>query len=122
LDTLLAGGDHARNSRGLPIKLTGDRELIQRALLRLCVRKGSFAEDPGLGSELYKLAQARAMGAADMERLALSYAQEALLPMPQVSVAAVSFKKGIRGGGMPELAVTLKINGNHYALEVGYGL
>jgi phage gp46-like protein len=119
LDTLLAGGDHARNSRGVPITLTGERELIQRALLRLCVRKGSFAPDPGLGSELYKLAQARALAGGDLERLALSYAQEALLPIPQVSVTSVSLKKG---GGAPELIVTLKINENQYALEVGYDL
>jgi phage gp46-like protein len=119
LDTLLANGDHACNSRGVPIKLTGDRELIQRALLRLCVRKGSFEQDPALGSELYKLAQARIRNGVDMERLALSYAQEALLPMPQVTVTAVSFSKG---GSTPELTVKLRINENQYALEVGYGL
>jgi phage gp46-like protein len=119
LDTLLSGGDHACNSRGVPVKLTGDRELIQRALLRLCVRKGSFAHDPALGSELYKLAQARAFGNPDIERLALSYAQEALLPMPQVSVAGVTLRKG---GGTPELTVTLKINENLYALEAGYDI
>jgi phage gp46-like protein len=81
------------------------------------VRKGSFPADPELGSELYKLAQARA--GADMERLALSYAQEALLPMPEVSVVGVSLKKG---GGAELLTVALKIDENRYALEVGYGL
>jgi phage gp46-like protein len=83
------------------------------------VRKGSFAQDPDLGSELYKLMLTRGFGNGDMERLALSYAQEALLPMPQVTVAAVSQRKG---GGAPELTVTLIINKNQYALEVGYDL
>jgi phage gp46-like protein len=86
------------------------------------VRKGSFAEDPALGSELYKLAQTRTQTGDDLERLALSYAQEALLPMPQVSVEAVCLKKAKTDGGAPELTVTLKINEKTYALEAGYDL
>jgi phage gp46-like protein len=58
--------------------------------LRLCVKKGSFEQDPSLGSELFKLSNLRG---ANIERIALSYAQEALRSMPEVTVTGVSVRR-----------------------------
>lgn len=90
MDTLLVSGDHFTDSRRLPVAVTGERELIQRALLRLSIKKGSFKEDPSLGSELYKL---KGFHGENLERLAQSYAQEALLPMPEISVSSVALER-----------------------------
>lgn len=113
MDTLLVGGDHALDGRGLPVAVTGERELIQRALIRLSVRRGAFAPDPALGSELYKLSGAR----SDLlERLALSYAQEALAPMPQVGVYGVQVER--QGNGTLLVGVGLSLRGQVYPLEM----
>lgn len=92
--------------------VTGDRELIQQALLRLTIKKGSFKEDPSLGSELYKLYELRG---GDHTRIAQSYVQEALLPMPEVEVTSVRLE---RESGSIRLFSNLSIKQNQYQLEV----
>lgn len=109
---MLAGGDHFTDSRRIPVSITGERELIQRALLRLSIKKGSFKEDTSLGSELYKLKDFRG---GDITRLAQSYAQEALLPMPEVSVSSVEAE---RRADVLRLLINLSSNKNIYRLEV----
>lgn len=112
IDTLLSRGDHAVDSRGIPVALTGQRELIQRALLRLTLKKGSFANDPSLGSELYKLCE---IHGGDLSRMAQSYAQEALISMPEVTVSGVELKQQ---NNMLRLYVNLSVSENKYQLEV----
>lgn len=114
MDTLLINGDHATNSRGIPIAVTGEREVIQRALLRLAIKKGSFACDPELGSELYKLRGSRSAG--DLARTAQSYVQEALLPMTDVTVTGVELEQS--GADGLRLSVSLATQDNQYQLEV----
>jgi phage gp46-like protein len=87
MDTLLLQGDHATDARGIPVAVTGAEELLQRALLRLGIRRGSFEYDAGLGSELYRLSRDTS---AATERAAHSYVQEALLPLPEIAVGGVS--------------------------------
>lgn len=106
-------GDHALDGRGLPATLTGDAELIQRALIRLSVRRGSFAQDPQLGSELYRLRGARP---AQLERLALAYAQEALEPMSGVAATAAEVSR--TGRDTLLVAVRVAHRGRSYPLEV----
>lgn len=112
IDTLIVNGDHSVDHRGIPVTLTGERELIQRALFRLTVRKGSFQEDPSFGSELFKLG---GIIGGDLARMAQSYAQEALLPMPEVGVSGVSLE---RRGELLRLHISLSIAQNQYQLEV----
>lgn len=89
-------------------------------MLRLTVKKGSFAYDPQLGSEIYKLAKPLRVTPQNERRLALSYAQEALLPIPGVTAekAEISFS----GPGAMKLSLRLNINQNPYELEVEYDL
>lgn len=84
MDALLYNRDHALDARGFPAAVTGRDALIQRLLIRLGVRRGSFLPDPALGSRLHKLSAAGEEG----DRLALHYAQQALLPEPEARVTA----------------------------------
>lgn len=116
MDTLLVGGDHYRDSRGLPVAVTGDEELIQRALIRLGVRRGAFPADPGLGSELHKLRESPGAPGLSLDRIARSYVQEALAPMTELAVQDVAVTR-------PEadcllVAVTVSVRGTRYPLEV----
>ena len=86
MDTMLQNGDFVRGRGGLPKAIGGTEELIQRALIRLTVRKGAFPLDPGLGSQLYLLRDA---GRAHWEDQALLYAKEALEKMPGTEVLGV---------------------------------
>lgn len=113
MDTLLVGGDHFLDGRGLPVTLSGSAELIQRALLRLSIKRGSFVLDPTLGSELHRL---RGTQTEVMERLALSYAQEALATMPGVSVSRVAIDRS--GRDSINMMVYLTYNEQTYSLEV----
>lgn len=110
---MLIGGDHSTDSRRIPIKITGERELIQRALLRLCIRKGSFAEDPELGSDLHKL---QGVYGENTGRLAQSYVQEALLPMTGLSVSSVRVER--EKPDIMRLYINLIIAAETYRLEV----
>lgn len=81
--------------------------------MRLTIKKGSFKEDLSLGSELYKLG---GFHGANLERLAQSYVQEALLPMPEVNVSSVSLEREIPD--KVRLLVNLTNAKNSYRLEV----
>ena len=78
MDTLLHNGDFLLDSRGLPQTVDGKAELAQRAMIRLICRKGGFAPNPKLGSELYRLKRGPA---AQMNRAAQGYVMDALAPM-----------------------------------------
>lgn len=113
MDTLLTDGEHALDGRGQLCAIDGERELIQRALIRLSVRRGAFTRDPGLGSELHKLPGVRG---DILERLALSYVREALAPMSEAGVQRVTAER--RAHGLLMLTVDLAVRGQVYALEV----
>lgn len=115
MDTLLKNMDHAADENGEPIVITGRRALIQRLLIRLGVRKASFAPNPQLGSELHKLPTT--LTGAQRDRLALHYAQEALLPEGARVEQAVC--RPVKG--KPEalsIALTIRLGEQTFPLEV----
>lgn len=73
MDTLLSGGDFALDALGRPIAIERERELFQKVMLRLVIKKGSFCYDTELGSRLYTL-----KGRPHPEQQALTLAAEAL--------------------------------------------
>jgi hypothetical protein len=87
VDTVIATGTHAVDGRGLPVAVTGVRERLQRALIRLAVPKGRFALDTALGSELHRLAGCPPQ---NRDRTALAYVQEALAPIRELRVLGAS--------------------------------
>lgn len=82
MDTAVSNGDFLCNSKGTPINLAGYEELLQRVLIRLTVKKGSFVYDKSLGSRLYTL---KATDGNIKER-ALALVREALIEIPEVAV------------------------------------
>lgn len=80
MDTMLSGGDFATDELGRPIPIAGERELFQRVMLRLIVKKGSFCYDPEFGSRLYTL-----KGRQHPAHQALTLAAEALRDLPGVT-------------------------------------
>jgi len=112
MDTLLYRGDHATDARGIPIKVTDVDALVQRALLRLGIRRGSFAYDRDLGSELYRLSRDTSSAT---RRAASSYVQEALIPLPELIIDDVGCKIE-----RERMIVTVKLShsGRRYSLEI----
>ena len=112
MDTLLSYGDHATDVRGIPISISGPEELMQRALLRLGIRRGSFEYDRSLGSELYRLSRDTSSAT---RRAAQSYVQEALIPLPELTVGDVDYN--IEGERML-ISVQLSYESRNYLLQV----
>ena len=112
MDTLLSYGDHATDARGIPIPISGAEEITQRALLRLGIRRGSFEYDRSLGSELYRLSRDTSSAT---RRAAQSYVQEALIPLPELTVGDVDCK--IDGERML-VSIELSYGGRGYMLHV----
>lgn len=73
------------NENGIPILIEGVREQLQRAFIRLSVRRGIFCYDPTLGSRFYTLSK----NDSDLNGKALFLAQEALRNIPGVTVLGV---------------------------------
>lgn len=82
MDAALNNGDFYTNDRNHLVTLYDNEELVQRAMIRLCVKKGSFIYDKKLGSNLYTLTE----NTDDIKAKVISYAREALLDMNNVTV------------------------------------
>ena len=117
MDTLLVHGDHYRDSRGLPTVIYDLQELVQRALIRLSLKKGNFILDPALGSELHRLPLAVSLA---NNRAALSFAQEALRPMAGLLTVQSAVCKLLESGHLA-VDLTIAAHGESYLLEVTAG-
>ena len=113
MDLAIKDGDFLTDSRGRPIYISGMEELLQRVLIRLCVKKGSFVYDVTLGSDLYKLKPSD----KDLNSKALTYVREALYKMPQVSVTGVNLKIDKSNEKM-DIKVKLTSNGKTGEVEI----
>lgn len=112
MDSKLYNGDHAVDKRGFPVSVSGAEELLQRALIRLTVPKGSFARDQSLGSELYRL-----RGSGQPASLAAAaYVQEALAGMSGLTVETVTC--GQSEGGVLLLEILLGLEGESHTLRM----
>ena len=87
MDTLLMNGDWAKGETGLPLKISGYRELLQRVIIRLNVPKGSFLYDKNFGCRFSELKK-KDKGTLDVN--AMLMAQEALSDMRNVRVKKAS--------------------------------
>ena len=105
MDTAISNGDFICDSKGIPVELTGYDELLQRVLIRLTVKKGSFIYDTLLGSRLYTLKSTD----GNLKERALSLVREALVDISEVIVDDV-FTTWTNDGENLELTVVLSIN------------
>lgn len=85
MDTALENGDFRLGSNGRPVQISGEQELLQRAMIRLNVPLGSFDYDASLGSRLHTLKA----DDADFNEKAVSMAQEALRQLTEFTVSGV---------------------------------
>lgn len=93
MDTALNKGDFYTNDRNRLVTIYDNEELLQRALIRLCVKRGSFLYDKNLGSRLYTLTH----NTKDIKAKVIAYAKEALLDMNDIIVddVEVSFSNDL---------------------------
>lgn len=112
---LFHDGDYIPNGKGGFCTVTGDREVLERVLWKLSVRRGSFPFLPKLGSRLHLLCS---YPAKEREALAGRYVREALSD-EDLSVTAVTLTQ--TGEGRGELTVSLVYEGQEMtaAMEVG---
>lgn len=75
MELLIRNGDYVPGGDGGFRRAEGAQELLQRALFKLSVRRGSFPFLPELGSGLYRLSREKP---SDWGGLARQYAAQAL--------------------------------------------
>lgn len=112
MDTLISGGEHRLDSRGLPVGIFGIEEVVQQAMIRLSVKRGSIPYDKELGSRLYQLVEQ----GEELDSKALAAAKEALRSMKNVDV--ISAECGYPDSETLAVVIKLKINSSVYSLEV----
>lgn len=105
MDTAVSSGDFVCDSRKHPIELSGYEEILQRVLIRLGVKKGSFVYDKNLGSRLYTLKSTD----KNIREKALSLVREALIDIREVIVDNV-YTTLTNDGENLELNIILSIN------------
>ena len=111
MEARLENGDYLPDGRGGFLTAEGDEALLQRALLRLSARRGSFPFLPELGSRLYLLGT---LAPAARSLAAERYVTEALAPETALRVEQVR----LRGS---ELTVTLTRAGTERELRLPLG-
>ena len=89
MDTAIKNGDFFVDEMGLPVQVSGQEELLQRAWLRLQVPKGAFCYQKKFGSRLAELDPQ----SSDITAKAFDAATEALAELPQVTVRGVSVEE-----------------------------
>ncbi|SDN83000.1 hypothetical protein [Acetanaerobacterium elongatum] len=114
MDTLIQNGDFALDDRGFLKTVQATDELLQQALLRLTARKGAFALDKELGSELYKLRGGNRQRLNDVAR---GYVKQALLPISGLTVEDVQCAYTAEGAA--RLDVTLRVNDTQSVVSLG---
>lgn len=102
MELKLRDGAYVISPAGLPETVSGAEEILQRALLRLAARRGSFWPDPEYGSRLHTLCRLKPGQRASAARL---FAAEALEGERDVILEDVTYTPGEGDGGT--VAVTL---------------
>lgn len=116
MELKIRDGDYVSDGIGGEKRASGTEEMLERALYRLSVRRGSFPFLPTLGSELYRLGGEKP-GAR--EAAAKQYAAEALAEESSVSVEGAELTEN--GDGTALLRVLLTADGERTAVELTVG-
>ena len=105
MELKLRDGKYVLSDAGLPERVRGAEEVLQRALMRLAARRGTFWPDPEYGSRLYTLGRIKAGQRDSAARL---FVAEALEKEPEITVREVRFTPNEDGGSV---AVVLAAGG-----------
>lgn len=113
MDVLLRNGDMVIGHDGSALQVSGVQELLQQAVLRLSIRRGSLSHDPAFGSRLHQLGGA----GGSLNEKALAACREALTPIPDVRVRSVDCRLSPDAGRL-NVRVCLEAGQQNYHLEV----
>lgn len=102
MELKLENGQYTMHRSGAPETVQGVEELLQRALMRLAAKRGSFLPDPQYGSRLYQLGTLKPSQRASAAKL---YAAEALKAETKLSVGAVDYIPGPDGSAVVTVEV-----------------
>ena len=102
MENLCVNGDYVPDGFGGFTRLQGTQALLQRALFKLCCKRGSFPFLPDLGSQLHLLGREKP---SVRQALARQYAAEALADETDLTVT------GAELSGNGTLKVTLEREG-----------
>lgn len=91
-DVLIKNGDTVFDSAGRPVLISSTRAKLQRALICVCARLGSFVYNRELGSELYKVSKTDDRAAQKAELVS----NEALASFENTSVRVTEFGDKIK--------------------------
>ena len=111
MDTSLKAGDLAENESGKPYLISSLEETVQRCMIRLCIRQGSFCYNPYLGGNLHMLDK----NDENLSGNAILLVREALLPIKQVTVKKVN--ADVQNGRIV-LDITISAYGEEASMEV----
>ena len=113
MELKIRNGDYIADGIGGERRADGAEALLERALFRLSVRRGSFPFLPELGSELYRLGHEKPSARAAAAKLytAAALAEETALTVEDVELTE-------RGDGVMALRVLLTADGESAALEM----
>lgn len=109
----LAEKDYVPDGLGGFERVTGAREILERALFKLTARRGGFPLLPELGSRLYLLSREKP---GNRLSAAKTYAAEALSDETELSLADLSIEDA--DGGAISLTVYLGYEGETLALSI----
>lgn len=106
MELKLREGAYSLSGAGLPETVRGAEEILQRVLMRLSARQGSFAPAPDYGSRLYTLGTLKPSQRPAAARL---FVTEALAGEAGIGVDAVDYTPG--AGDTASVAVSLSLGG-----------
>ena len=126
MELKIRNGDYIADGIGGERRADGAEALLERALFRLSVRRGSFPFLPELGSELYRLGHEKPSARAAAAKLytAAALAEETALTVEDVEAVlprlhvAERLEGTERGDGVMALRVLLTADGESAALEM----
>lgn len=107
------GGGYVKSGYGGFVTVSGRDEILQRALMRLSARRGSFFPLPDFGSELHTLlSMKKSQRAAAAQRMVY----EALEPEKGISATGVDYRE--TGDGAAVVTVALEFSGGNGEVSV----
>lgn len=115
MELKLENGRYVMDAGGVPAKVRGTEELLQRARMRLAAKRGSFWPDPEYGSRLYLLGKLKPSQRAAAAR---QYAAEALKPETELRLGTVTYREGTDG----HAAVTVEVIAGEAARELSVNI
>lgn len=100
MELKLQDGDYVLDTGGGFRSVSGTDALVQRALMRLTARRGSYLPLPDYGSRLHTLCRLKP---GERAAAARAYVLEALAPERGVSLGALEYVPGEDGGAVLKL-------------------